>query len=403
MAQTEATDKTPKSGSATIPNSIITLSKSIVGASVLGLPAGMATLFAANAGTAATATATGSVTSVLLPALTLVASIGSLSATGFYLLALACEKTQSRSYQEAWKKTIGVKSSWMPALACVLVTACTVTTTSMILRDTLPNLFGNLASAIPALANLGTRQANLVLWTATVLLPLCLQRSLDKLTPFSFIGMIGMVYTALVMVLRATTGVALPTAGATVAVVANPWLQLLDLRKAAIFMSMLSTSFLAHYNAPKLYWELKDTSLKRFKRVLFGGFSTAISLVAMVTIAGFCTFGAGAEGMVLNSYPVTDRLITAARTAITLAVMVSYPLAFVGLREGSFDLMKLNDEQRDKYTKPATIAGVSLLTALALSFKDIRIISAIGGKIHCLEMAFPRYQSRTNLKLDFFL
>lgn len=73
-------------------------------------------------------------------------------------------------------------------------------------------------------------------------------------------------------------------------------------KKIFILISMLSTSYLAHFNAPKFYKELKDTSIFRFNQVVGGAFGISITIFVAVLCVGFLTFGANTSGFILNNY-----------------------------------------------------------------------------------------------------
>ena len=404
----------PLSGSASVLSEIMTLTKAIVGAGVLGLPAGLVTFYTLStslaaapevldelgqvvADSAAATAATGGSSlgrSLFGPTLLLIATIGSASALGFDCIASVCDATHATSYRQAWASTVSPTSSWIPALACLLVTTCTTVTCSMILKSTL-----------------GT--ATFLSVTLCVLLPLCLQQSLKKLAPFSVIGTLGMLYTAVVMAIRYMTGaytsaskfeflndmdlkyrpLGLVSSAATAAQRGvNPWLGLLNIKKGAILISMLSTSFMAHYNAPKLYWELQQTSPQRFRKVIIGGFGSAILLMSTIALSGFLTFGAASSGMILNNYAPTDGLASIAKAAVTISVIFTVPLAFVGVRDGVLDLCRVEPEKRQgRMTLMATLGGLAFITSMALLLKDIRIVLALGGSTWgmCVIYLFP--------------
>lgn len=90
-------------GTATIPNEIFNLVKSIVGAGVLSLPAGIA--------------AFGDAPGAILPAVSLIAGIGLVSGYMFSLIGRVCASTGSSTFSEAWSKTVGEKTSWVPAVS----------------------------------------------------------------------------------------------------------------------------------------------------------------------------------------------------------------------------------------------------------------------------------------------
>lgn len=173
-------------GGATVTPTVFNIVKSIVGAGVLGLPAGIA--------------AFGNHPSALLPATALLIGIGCLAARGFVTIGTVCSHTQATSYQQAWSRSVSEDTAWLPTTACTLVTTFAVLCYSMILRDTIPALAESLLGVVLP------KEATLVTFTGMVLLPLCLMRTLSKLAPFSLLGILGMVYTCTIMLVRWGTG-----------------------------------------------------------------------------------------------------------------------------------------------------------------------------------------------------
>lgn len=168
-------------GDATVTQLIFNLVKGIVGAGVLSLPAGIAAF--ANG------------PSAVVPAVALIALIGGLSAYGFALIGRCCAYTKTSSYRDAWSATVSERSSWLPATAVTFKTICASLAYSMILGDTFVSLFstaGMAASKVPVTLGL----------TGAVLLPLCLMKNLSSLAPFSLVGSLGMLYTAVAMMIR---------------------------------------------------------------------------------------------------------------------------------------------------------------------------------------------------------
>ena len=97
-------------GTASIPNEVFNLVKGIVGVGVLSLPAGIA--------------AFGDAPSAAIPAVGLVAAIGTISAYGFSLIGRVCSYTGARSYREVCdtqSHSIHVHASFSPP--CLQLTA----------------------------------------------------------------------------------------------------------------------------------------------------------------------------------------------------------------------------------------------------------------------------------------
>lgn len=362
---------TTNTDGASIPSMIFSLVKSIVGAGVLGLPAGVATF--------------GSTNLALLPAVVLIATIGSLSAYCFSLIGRVCAYTSSHSYRQAWERSVGPSTGWIPALACVMVTSCSVLAYSMILSDTLPSLVRSFTVYTI------TRTQALLGITVVALLPLCLMKSLKALGPFSLIGIIGMLYTSVAMAWRFLDGsyapggkfasfVSADLAPAFGDVGSVTLLGVLTNPKIFLLISMLSTAYMAHYNAPKFYWELNHNTLSRYQSVVNISFGIALLLFVTVASFGFATFGTNCAGLVLKNYSTQDTLMSLSRVAVAVSILFSYPLAFGGVRDGILDLVQIPRSKRtDPLLNGLTLALLTLITGMAYSLNNLSKLLAFNG------------------------
>ena len=217
---------------------IFNLIKGIVGAGVLTLPSGIA--------------AFGNAPSAAIPSVALIATIGALSSYGFGLIGRACALTKTTSYRSAWTASVGQTSDWIPAWSVTLKTVFATLAYSMILKDTFHSL-------ILAAGYSFSKSTVLVGITSLVLLPLCLMKNLSSLAPFSLLGSLGMLYTAVAMGIRFVdqsykvggkfyadmTPALRPSFGSVGAAgVVSP--------ATSILVGMLSTAYMAHFNAPKV-------------------------------------------------------------------------------------------------------------------------------------------------------
>lgn len=354
-----------KGGTASIPNEVFNLVKSIVGAGVLSLPYGVAVF--------------GNAPSALIPALALVALMGSLSAYTFGLIGRVCQRTNTSSYAAAWDKTVGTSSSWLIAFSCFIDCFAGNLSYSMILADTFVNLLASAGVAV-------TRTQSLLGVTGAVLLPLCLLKNLSSLAPFSLVGIIGMLYTTLAMGFRYfggtyapegiyyTTQLATPifgTAGAAAAL--TP--------KALILACMLSNAFIAHFLAPNLLADLKNNTMRRFHTMIAWSFGTAVAIYGAITAFGFLTFGAASNGLILNNYAATDVVASLSRIAVAVSITCSYPLLFVGTRDGILDLFKVDESKRSQagLLNKVTLALLGVVTVAASQLTDLGLVASVGG------------------------
>jgi Transmembrane amino acid transporter protein len=204
---TAAADGSP-AGTLTSNRAVINLVKSIVGAAVFGLPAGVAASFGHRAAPSKTA---------ILPALLILVTIGTWAAYGFDNIGTVCRVSGATSYTQAWSRTVGTKSSWMPATACFMVTVCTVLTYSVILADTIPAIVESTMASCLIVSTSTTvqwwsmgRTSALLSVTLLIVYPLCRLQSLAALAPFSFLGILGMLFTGLCMAIRYLSGAYAP-------------------------------------------------------------------------------------------------------------------------------------------------------------------------------------------------
>ena len=100
-----------------------------------------------------------------------------------------------------------------------------------------------------------------------------------------------------------------------------------------------------------------------------------------ITAAGYLTFGKSCSGLILNNYSSNDLWIGASRVAVAISLVFSYPLAFVGMRDGFMDLMKVSAEKKSSssYVNTLTVVLLSILTLLACTLKDVSFVLAFGG------------------------
>ena len=70
--------------------------------------------------------------------------------------------------------------------------------------------------------------------------------------------------------------------------------------------AMLSTAFIAHYNAPRFYSSLRKRSSTRFSLVTSAAFLLSCGFFVAVMIIGFFTFGDNCQGFILNNCTTTE-------------------------------------------------------------------------------------------------
>lgn len=169
---------------------------------------------------------------------------------------------------------------------------------------------------------------------------------------------------------------------------------------AFVLVSMLSTSYIAHYNAPKFYAELKDASVPKFNAMVYTAFAISIAFFIFMMSIGFLTFGGASSGFVLNNYSGSDILATVGRSAIGLALITGYPFTFSAFRDGVLDLAKIDGPKRSAAFRPLTVGLMALLTGLAILLKDVGFVVSISGAMFGCGLMFivPMIMNISNIK-----
>lgn len=147
-----------------------------------------------------------------------------------------------------------------------------------------------------------------------------------------------------------------------------------------VLACMLFEAFVAHYNSPRFYTELKDNTINRFAIVCISSFAISSFFYSFIAIIGFMTFGENCNGYILNNYAITDNVANICRTCIFIAVVCSYPIVFIGFRDGVLDFLSVPiEKQTGGNLNFISLVLLSIITMLASSFSDLGLVNAIGG------------------------
>lgn len=343
---------------ATSAQTTFNLVKNIVGAGVLSLPSGVA------AGTG------------VVPAVLITIALGLYSGWTFSKLGEMCAHNDALTFRDLGEKTKGRGFAKIMTLTCTIKTFFTCLVFSLVISDSWSAILLTCGVHL-------SREMVLVGMTLFVLLPLCSMQDLSILSYTSLLGSGGLVYTVVFMTVRMFDGSYLPGGHFhdTVAPYLHPnfadapgWFTV-DAWQTLTLVSLLSTAFIAHYNAPKFYEQLANRSPGRFSWISGVSFSIAIVFFLAFMVVGYLTFGTNSQGLILNNYSSSDMPATIARTAIGSSVVLTYPLAFTGLRDGVGAFVGSVNP------RVLTITLLAMITGIALRVTDIGFVNALQGAI----------------------
>ena len=137
-----------------------------------------------------------------------------------------------------------------------------------------------------------------------------------------------------------------------------------------------------HYNSPRFYCELRNANLSKFTRVVSGSFGASAVIYITIASAGYLTFGGNCDGYVLNNYSPQDPLATLCRIAIAFSVLMTYPICFIGFRDGVVDMLAdhidTETQTSDSFLNGLTLFLLALITLTASFVTDFGVINALG-------------------------
>lgn len=353
---------------------VFALFKAIVGSGVLCLAGGMAAF-------------TNDVK--MLPAGIVLASVSAvISGYCYYNVGAVCAATGADSYKEAWVRSVGASTAWIPSTAIVSQTAVATVCYAIIIGDVMRDIAAS-SGLTGALAN---RDVLLTSMGALVLLPLCLLRDFGMLAYTSMFGVAGVVYCAFFMVYRWLSGSyargselhrALsikqkPSFGTHMSPI-----------KSLILVAMFNTAYMAHYDAPK-FLGMVGSNVSEFAKLTKSGFFCAFAVSAIILTAGFSTFGGGSLGLILNNYASSDTLALLARGGMLASIVFGFPLVFSGFRTGALGLADVKAPSQ-KLQDTMAVATVVISIGIALKMDDLGFAASFSGALlgSCIIYVFP--------------
>jgi len=325
----------------------------------------------------------------IVPVVVLSLAFSMMAGHCYSLIGEVTMMTGAQSYQDAWAKTMGQQSAWMPGFAVMSQTLVACVCYSIILGD----LGFDLLRGLGIQGWFAVRNNLLAFVSVTMLLPLCMLRSFAMLAYTSMLGVLGVLYTAFFMVFRKVQGSYAPGGEFYKSIPADSTPSFgsrFEGVKTLILMATLNTAFQAHYDAPKFFDMMQPRTMAQFTKLVFPSFLAAGTVSCVCMVAGFLTFGGNSNGLILNSYASTDKLAVFGRLGIGASILFGYPLAFNGFRTGLLASMGNTDAAQS--TKDIiAVCTLVFTTGVAMVLRDLGFLASFAGAVlgSCIIYIFP--------------
>jgi len=314
----------PRKGTSSLWKSVVNLFKAITGAGVLSLSSGVAS-FTDNKKTGIVAGLSGA------------AAMGILSTYTFALVGRLCLIHDKKSYTDLFKKICGPKVAGV-VQGFMMAKVCSSLLLETIVLGNLVNDLGKLVLQevkvdLPESVNL--RAYMLGAYSLLVLIPLGFMKNFAALAPFAAAGAVGIGYIAVLTGVRLFSEDYAPGGFYFTEESVTPVFDKTGTQwnKLPVLVAMFGTSYIAHYNAPKFANQLVGATGPRFTLMSMLAFSLAFVVMSCVMVFGFLTFGAGVEGLILDSYTFEDKMAVLGRVAVVISTTAVYPFLLFNVRD----------------------------------------------------------------------
>lgn len=261
-----------------------------------------------------------------------------------------------------------------------------------ILGDLATFLLKNYWYTTTAAAPTNLRSISISVISALFLLPMGLIRDLSGLAFTSFLGSAAIAYTVLFVLIRAVDGTYRLPEGHFVSEASSQILPYMPTFhryswwninfSSLVLASNLGLAYIAHYNGPSFYRNLKDTNAKRFSNMVNFSFAILVALYGLTMTAGYTTFGDACQGNLLLNYHPHDVLSTLGRFATLISILFGFPLVFAGARESLIGA--LSSVGYSSVSNHHTVTVLTLLagiTVIACTIKDVSLVVGLTGAV----------------------
>lgn len=325
----------------------------------------------------------------LVPGLVALFSVALLAAVAFYMVGYGTEVLQCSNFRDAWIQSCGGKDSRLgPVIDYVMVVngVFTLVNYCIMMGDVFSKALVGLFGADSVLA-LGRGSVLAIL--ALVLLPLSLSPDLRGLRYSSALGLAGMAYSVgLVITDTFRSEEAVAGRGVAVASFGQGFFECV-----AIF----SYAYVAHYNAPRLYIEMRRRSLTRWGLVVGGAYCISFLLYGFFALAGLYRFGGDVQGNLLKMYEPTTFVMVAWFT-IGVSTAMSFPIVFhpfldscVGVAlQASPHMGRQGEKEQSTFNVRCIVTFVLVPTFAAIGAKvdDLGLVTALCGALTSCIIAY---------------
>mmetsp|Transcript_40773 Transcript_40773/g.65468 ORF Transcript_40773/g.65468 Transcript_40773/m.65468 type:complete len:470 (+) Transcript_40773:132-1541(+) len=289
-----------------------------------------------------------------------------LSGTSMIIIAKCCDLTECFNFREMGEKALG--STFGILLQCTMFVYTFFSCVSFMILvgdftsgdDGFPQgLCGEHHCDNFVVKFLHARFTAVLACTLLVMLPLASMRSLNSLRFTSVLAICGMFYLLGMLIYEYSVYDGKRAAPGEINIATPSW----GTFSAAPIMNV---AFIAHYNIPRFYQEMKDRSVKKFSVSVSIAIGMCASCYFLVALFGYLIFGNLTESDILNNFDKSYMPAVIGRIIMASVVMFTYPLVFNSFRASAQTILTLIWPNCNFYRRRNVLRLTFLLVGLTL-------------------------------------
>ena len=268
---------------------------------------------------------------------------GLLQAVTFVLIVACCDYAGTYSFMELGRRLLGSAAGSAIQLCMLIYTAGSCLSFVVLTGDFISSESGFARELCGDSCIFSSRAFSVFVVTVVLYAPLCALQDLRSLWFTSLLSVCSMFYLLALTIweFSASHGINPCTDEPPVIDTASAGTGLFSAAP------IVGVAYIAHYNAPRFYSELKDRSIPRFARCVLMSFGCCTVVYCAFGILGYLTFGHQTKPDLLENFAANSEAAIIARVALFLLVSSTYPLAFHSLRASAVQLYFTSFSSRD--------------------------------------------------------
>lgn len=245
------------------------------------------------------------------------------------------------------------------------------------ISDNIPKVFIRTIGPDTILAN---RQFINGMATLLVMLPLSLPRNIAVLDKFSALSIVCVFFYSLVIWIRA----------GTLATVTVPSADAWDFTRGGLAQAfgVMAFAYACMHNVFPMYRALKNTSIKRYSKVIHSSVVITSLFYVSVALAGYITFTNMSQGNLLNNFCPDDDLAAVARFVFAFTIILTYPIqVFIAREVIEVGFFKSYPKSTIRHVV-ITLALIGVATAVSMATSCLGLVIEVAGCFSASPLVF---------------